>query len=154
MPHFTCKSLAVYGVAIILVLVLFKSVIVFGENHLQAPVKISDRYRLLLAKNLPNCQQSPELILNIQQSGIYVKASLWSAKTNTHKNSLTGVFKNQQLHLSGKIDSYLLCPTTLTPTPAVHSASIRMRLRDKNQFTGQLTINNVSPNLKFTAIPQ
>jgi hypothetical protein len=161
MHHFHCKLLAVYCVAVSSVLLLFQSVTLFGDRQLQASPKISDRYRLLMAKNLANCEKSPDLILNLQQSGIYVNASVSSTNYNTtisainsHQNSFTGILRNQQLQLSGKIDSSILCPINPTRLAGVYSANMRMQFRDNRRFTGQLIINNVSPNLlKFTAVP-
>ncbi|QFS47250.1 hypothetical protein GXM_04740 [Nostoc sphaeroides CCNUC1] len=54
MNHFNLKSLIFYGVAISSVLVLFKTVTVYGENNLKAPPAINGRYRLTLSENLPN----------------------------------------------------------------------------------------------------
>jgi hypothetical protein len=161
MNHFNFKSLAFYGVAIGSVLLLFKTVTAYGESNLKAPATISDRYRLTLAENLPNCENLKDLILNIQQSGIYVNASLLSAKSNVtnsannqHKNSLSGILNHQQLNLSGKIDRSILCQIAPPQDTSAHSAIIQIQLKDPRSLTGQLTINGISQSLGFTAVPQ
>ncbi|MCC5631116.1 hypothetical protein LC613_25260 [Nostoc sphaeroides CHAB 2801] len=112
MNHFNLKSLIFYGVAISSVLVLFKTVTVYGENNLKAPPAINGRYRLTLSENLPNWEKSDTLKLNIQQSGIYLNASVLRANPNAdtdEKHSLAGIFRNQQLNLSGKVGKSILC---------------------------------------------
>ncbi|MCC5609006.1 hypothetical protein LC612_20025 [Nostoc sp. CHAB 5834] len=55
---------------------------------------------------MPNCEKSDTLTLNIQQSGIYLNASVLPTNTNgdtDEKHSLAGIFRNQQLNLSGKV---------------------------------------------------
>ncbi|MBC6435921.1 hypothetical protein FM036_43120, partial [Nostoc sp. HG1] len=52
---------------------------VYGENNLKAPPPINGLYRLTLSENLPNCEKSDTLTLKIQQSGIYLNASVLSA---------------------------------------------------------------------------
>ncbi|AFY33963.1 hypothetical protein [Calothrix sp. PCC 7507] len=161
MSHFNYKSLTFYGVAIASVLLLFKTVTVYGENNLKTAPTISDRYLLKLTENLPNCEQPEDLTLNIQQSGIYVNASLLPANNNTtiaatnqNKHSLSGLLSNQQLNLSGKIDRSNFCKTTPSQKSSVYSATMQMQLKDKSSVTGQLTINSIPQTLGFTAIAQ
>jgi hypothetical protein len=157
MNHFNFKSLAFYGVAIGSVLLLFKTVTVYGENNLKAPPVISDRYRLTLAENLPNCEKSDTLMLNIQQSGIYLNASVLPANPSAdidEKHSLTGLLKNQQLNLSGKLDRSILCNTPHSPNDPLNSVTIQMQLVDKRNITGQLNIKGIPQTLKFTALPE
>ena len=100
MKHVKWKSLAFYGLTIVAVLVLFKAVTIYGESNLKAAFEISDRYRLIFADNLSNCEKLDDLMLNIQQSGIYLNGSLLSALNNTdltashQKPSLTGILTN------------------------------------------------------------
>ncbi|MBW4615181.1 MAG: hypothetical protein KME21_18290 [Desmonostoc vinosum HA7617-LM4] len=157
MNHFNFKSLTFYGVAIGSVLLLFKAVTAYGENHLQASPMISDRYRLTLIEKLPNCEKSDKLMLNIQQSGIYLNASLLPLNTNAEneKNlTLTGIFKNQQLSLSGKIDSSIFCFATKSQDTPLKSATMQMQLADKGDITGKIIINAIPRTLGFTATPQ
>ncbi|MEH2055865.1 MAG: hypothetical protein V7K97_06795 [Nostoc sp.] len=157
MNHFNFKSLAFYGVAIISVLVLFKTVSVYGENNLKAPPAVNGRYRLTLAENLPNCEKSDTLTLNIEQSGIYLNASVLPANANAdtdEKHSLAGIFKNQQLNLSGKVGRSILCNIPQPQNDPLNSVTIQMQLVDKGSITGELTVNGIPQTLKFTAVPQ
>jgi hypothetical protein len=163
MSHFSLKSLTFYGVAIGSVLVLFKVVTAYGETSLKAAPAISDRYRLTLAENLPNCEKSKSLMLNIQQSGIYLNGSLVPETANTEKSkanapkpTLTGLFKNQQLNLTGQIPKSVLCQNTVSQTPTNSQDSVTMQIQvgDKQDFTGQMTVNGINKALAFTAVPQ
>jgi hypothetical protein len=152
MNHFNYKSLAFYGVAIGSVLLLFKTVTAYGENNLQASPVIDGSYRLTLAKNLPNCEKSDSLMLNIRQSGIYLNASLLPASTNadTEKHlSLTGILNKQQLNLSGQVDKAIIC--NMAPP---HTVTTQMQLGDKGDLTGQISIRGIPQPLEFTATPE
>jgi hypothetical protein len=157
MNHFNFKSLAFYGVAIGSVLLLFKVVTAYGENNLKAPATIKGRYRLTLAENFPNCAKSDSPILDIQQSGVYLNASLLPANANAdteEQHSLTGIFKNQQSTLSGKVDSHILCHISDTQGDRNKLVTIQMQLVDRGKMTGQLTVNGISQTLGFTAMLQ
>ncbi|MEH2361006.1 hypothetical protein [Nostoc sp.] len=157
MNHFNFKSLAFYGVAIISVLLLFKTVSVYGENNLKAPPPVNGRYRLTLAENLPNCEKSDTLTLNIEQSGIYLSASVLPAMADAdidEKHSLTGILRNQQLNLSGKVGRSILCNIPRPQNDPLNSVTIQMQLVDKGSMTGQLTVIGIPQTLKFTAVPQ
>jgi hypothetical protein len=157
MNHFNFKSLTFYGVAISSVLILFKAVTAYGETKLQAPTKISDRYLLTLAAKLPDCQQTNSLVLNIQQSGIYLNASLLptTANADTEKQlPLTGILKNQQLSLSGNIDSSTLCNLPPTQKDPTHSIKIQMAITDQGDMPGKLILNSNTQTLGFIAQAQ
>ncbi|BAZ32521.1 hypothetical protein NIES4074_50270 [Cylindrospermum sp. NIES-4074] len=157
MNHFNLKSLTFYGVAIGSVLILFKTVTAYGESQLKPSPTINSRYRLTLAKNLPNCEQANTLMLNIQQSGIYVNASLLPANTNAETEkplSLTGLLKDQQLQLSGKIDQSILCNKPQSQTDPIETVMIQMPLVKKGDISGQLKVNSIPQTLGFTAVPQ
>ncbi|BAY76409.1 hypothetical protein NIES25_28580 [Nostoc linckia NIES-25] len=157
MNHFNFKSFAFYGVAITSVLLLFKTVSAYGENNLKAPPKVSDRYRLTLAENLPNCEKSDSLTLNIEQSGIYLNASVLPANANTdvdEKHSLMGILKNQQLNLSGKVNTSTLCNIPQSQKDPLNSVTIQMQLVNTGSVPGQLTLTGIPQTLKFTAVPE
>ncbi|MDZ8240370.1 MAG: hypothetical protein RMZ69_25015 [Nostoc sp. ChiQUE01a] len=157
MNHFNFKSLAFYGVAISSVLVLFKTVTVYGENNLKAPPLVSDRYRLTLAENLPNCEKSDTLRLNIEQSGIYLNASVLPTNANAdldEEHSLMGILKNQHLNLSGKINRSSLCNIPHSQKDPLNSVTIQMQLVERGNIPGQLTLNGIPQTLKFTAVPE
>ena len=105
--HFNLKTLSFYGITIGAVVILFNVVSAYGEANIKAPPAINGNYRLK-AKNLPECVNSQDLILNIQQSGIYLNGSLLPANNNSQaqtlaeeKPSLNGQWQNQKLQLSG-----------------------------------------------------
>jgi hypothetical protein len=144
------NSLAFYAIAIGSVLVLFKVVSTYGESRLQAATNIGGNYQVTLDENIPNCQQLKPLTLIIQQSGIYINASL--AKDVNHQETsppLTGKFERQQLNLQGKIPDKILCPQTINVTIEAKTAS-------PNNLNGKMTVNpNSSPKaITFSATMQ
>jgi len=151
MNHFNVKSLTFYGVAIGSVLLFFKTVTTYGENNLQAPPVINGKYQLKLIENLPNCHNFDSLVLNIQQSGIYLNASLFPTNANAETKkqlSLSGTLQNQQLNLSGIVAPEILC------SQPNQSVIMQMQLAEAGKITGQLTINNASKTLRFIAVQQ
>ncbi|MCL1469804.1 hypothetical protein [Argonema antarcticum] len=155
MSHFNFKSLAFYGTAIGSVVILFKIVTVYGQN-LKAPFPIDGRYRIT-AQNLPECLQSDDLILNIQQSGIYLNGSLLALSKNVEmpnsastsetivqpKPSLVGRWKNQQLTLSGSVNKLSSCNNKV-------NLSIQANVNQQT-MNGQMTLNSTTQPVKFTA---
>ncbi len=167
MPKFHFKSLAFYAIAISSVLLLFKIVTNYGENNLKAPVAISGRYRLTKLENLPNCQKPDSLILNIQQSGMFLNGSLLSATnaeelspTSENNLSLVGKLNNQQFRLSGKVRKTVFCsnPTSQTPVKKQSQSDdfdlfiLQASLISQSGFVGTITSNEVSKSIKFNAI--
>lgn len=160
MQHFKLQSLIFYGVAISSVLLLFKFVTAYGETNVKAPAPISGDYRLTLDQNLPNCLQLSDLVLSIQQSGIYVNGSLLTADSNAHltrtgekRPSLTGKLNQQQLQLSGNIPISNLCNQPVTST--VDAVAIKSQIGGKN-LAGKITLSDTSREIAFTAkqVPQ
>ena len=151
MSHFNLKSLSFYGVAIGSVVILFNVVSAYGESKLKAPPAIDGRYRIS-AENLPECLKSQALILNIQQSGIYLSGSLLSAGNRAHSEttaeenpSLTGLWQNEQLNLSGSVPHVTTCNN-----PAV---TIQGRLEEKN-IAGKMHLSSIPGKVEFTAQPE
>lgn len=147
--HFNLKSLAFYGVAIGSVLLLFKAVTAYGESNLKAPIAIDGRYRLSFAPNVPNCLKSNDLVLIIEQSGIYLNGSLLPVAPNTQtavpadgKPSLTGLLSNQQLDLSGTVPSSALCSS--------NTVKIQSRVEEKN-LEGKIALILIPQTIEFTA---
>lgn len=169
MHHFNFKSLTFYGVAISSVLLLFKVVTAYGESNLKAPFAIKSRYGLVFNENLPICDKSNILVLNIQQSGIYLNAFLLPANSNTKTSklsetvsSLTGKLQNRQLSLSGKAPKYILCNLPTSQTQANISqkdnssspVKIQIQLADKEDLRGEINVSSTSRAIGLTAIPQ
>ncbi len=167
MPKFHFKSLTFYAIAIGSVLLLFKIVTNYGENNLKAPVAISGRYRLTELENLPNCQKPDSLILDIQQSGMFLSGSLLSATntkelspTSENNSSLIGKLNNQQLTITGKVRKTILCnnPTSQTPVKKqsqpddFNSFILQASLIPQSGFVGRITTKEASQSTKFNAI--
>lgn len=153
--HFNLKSLAFYGVAIGSVLLLFNVVTAYGERNLKAPASINGRYRLSFAEKLPTCSKSDPLLLNIEQSGVYVNASLLPPQTNAQmttsaeeKHTLTGLLKDQQLSLSGSVPQATVCAQA--EASGFTAVAIKGRV-DGVAIAGQLSLHSASKTAEFTA---
>jgi hypothetical protein len=73
---FHLQSVLFYSIALTSVVLLFRSVSLYGERHLQAPPDIDGRY--LSNESLPGCPTTSRFVLDIQQSGIYLNGSMRS----------------------------------------------------------------------------
>jgi hypothetical protein len=138
------NSLVFYAIAIGLVLVLFKGVTAYGESRLQAPTNIGGNYQVTLDENIPNCQQLKPPTLIIQQSGIYLNASL--VKDVNHQETsppLTGKFERQQLNLQGNIPAKILCEQTIPVT-------IQAKTISPNNLSGKMSVNQGSSPTPIT----
>jgi len=80
--HFNLKSLTFYGVAIGFVLLLFN--VVTACTKPKAPAPIDGRYRLSILKICPTVLKDA-LVLDIEQSGIYLNGSLLPASTDAQR---------------------------------------------------------------------
>ena len=161
--HFNFKSLTFYGVAIGGVLLLFNVVSAYGEAKLKAPAAIGGRYRLSLAQNLPTCAKSDALMLNIEQSGIYLNGFILAADTDAQirageeKPSLTGQLSNQQLSLAGTLANSLCTSPVSQPKVTnrlknIPFSSIRIQSRVEGEnLKGTITLSGVSKAIGFTA---
>ncbi|MBW4604682.1 MAG: hypothetical protein KME29_35275 [Calothrix sp. FI2-JRJ7] len=151
MHQFNVKSLTFYTIAITSVLLVFKVVTAYGESQLKAPKSISGKYYITLAENLSNCKQNT-LVLDIQQSGIFLNASLSTPSnqeisTYREKNlSLNGKSNNNSFSLSGRVDNTRLC----NAIPETLQAS----LVPEGGLSGQITFKDVPKSIKFNAILQ
>lgn len=170
MHQFNVKSLTFYAVAITSVLLVFKVITAYGESHLKAPKSISGKYNIILAENLSNCKKNT-LVLDIQQSGIFLNASLLSTPTNKEistrreKNpSLSGKFNNNYFSLSGRVDGTSLC--NIIPKISSNQApqnnglnslnplTLQANVVQQGGFSGQMTFKGVPKSIQFNAIPQ
>ncbi|MFB2923488.1 hypothetical protein [Aerosakkonema funiforme] len=155
MSHFNFKSFTFYGLAIGFVVLLFKVVTTYGHN-LKAPPPIQGRYRII-AQNLPKCLASDELLLNIQQSGIYLNGSLLTADKNVEssnvtsasqtsvqeKPSLFGLWQNQQFTLSGTTNKFISCERKINVT-------IQAFVKGET-LNGKMTLTSAAQPIEFTA---
>lgn len=114
MNLFSAKSIGLYSLAIASAIVFFKVVTSYGEANIKAPISIAGDY-LITAQNLPNCFQKQPLFLRLQQSGIYLNASLVKVRdiasrpTFSGRLSVRATSPLRQLNLSG------LLPTSICP---------------------------------------
>ncbi len=169
MKNLNIKFLSIYGVTICFAVVVFQIVTGYGERNLKAPPAIKGHYRLELTEKLPNCDKTDTLILNIQQSGVYLHGILLPGKNDTgvsksaeSKPSLTGKLGSQQLNLSGKVPQTTLCEDALTQTTANtklqdnYLTSITMQIPQGTQAssTGEIAVDGIAKIIEFTALPQ
>ncbi|MDZ4872373.1 MAG: hypothetical protein CLLPBCKN_001761 [Chroococcidiopsis cubana SAG 39.79] len=153
--HFNLKSLAFYGVAISSVLLLFKVVSAYGEANLKAQTSIQGRYLLSLDQNLPDCLELSNLVLDIQQSGIYLNGSLLLAESSSHKArvgekrpTLTGKLSDRTLQLTGNVPLATICRR---PVAAVVNAIAISSQFQSERIEGKLDIGTTAREIAFTA---
>lgn len=113
MNHFQPKSLAFYGGAIAFVVGLFGVVTTYGEANLKTAQSIGGDYPFNLPVSI-TCGGGKTVLLSIQQSGVYVAATLTNPalmrKPSTSKPmTLSGQWQNQQLSLTGQVPAGVLC---------------------------------------------
>ena len=159
MSHFSLKSLSFYAVAIGSVVLLFNGVTAYGEANLKAPPKMDGRYRIN-AQNLPGCLKADALLLNIQQSGIYLNGSLLPAQKNTQletlaaeKPSLNGQLSHPKLSLSGPVPWVPNCNNAVSQADAPgQSLSVKIQgLVQEETLTGQISLSSMPIVAEFTA---
>jgi hypothetical protein len=113
MNVFSTKSICLYSLAIISAIGFFNFVTSYGEANIKAPISVDGNY-LITAQNLPTCLQHNQLILKLQQSGIYVNAILVNDRPETPTTqashpTLSGRLHVRQLNLIGSLPP-ALCP--------------------------------------------
>lgn len=158
MSHFSLKSLTFYGVAISSVLLLFRGVTAYGNANLKAPLPIDGIYRIE-AQNLPECFKTKTLMLNIQQSGIYLFGSVTHANMSEQQKkateetlSLVGQLKNQHLSLSGPVQWLVSCNHSGTAETAKSSSLVKTEGKfDGETLTGQITLGSPPGTAEFSA---
>ena len=113
MTLFSAKSIGLYSLAIGSAIVFFNVVTSYGEANLKAPMPVDGNY-LITAQNLPTCLQQQQLTLKIQQSGMYLNASLTTDRLASNsignpRPTFSGRFHDRQVDLSGLIPANI-CP--------------------------------------------
>lgn len=157
MNDFNLKFFTISGMAIATALVLFKTVTAYGENHLRATPLINTNYHLQLNQDLPNCQKPNILVLNIQQSGIYINGSISPIKNSAETKNpfhITGKLNNQKLTLSGNINTAIFCQNSQLQKSQIQPITIQMSPLTQESIPGQIIINNISQTIDFTALAQ
>ncbi|HBB30292.1 MAG TPA: hypothetical protein DDZ80_32795, partial [Cyanobacteria bacterium UBA8803] len=154
MSHFNLKSLTFYGTAISSVVILFKVVTAYGNTNLKAPASMGGSYRIG-SQNLPGCLQSDALVLDIQQSGIYLFGSLLPGDAKVEqvtsakkKPTLSGQLINQQLSLEGSVTSISRCHSAVGA--GEHNRVKIQGVVQGKTLVGQIQLNS-TPALEFRA---
>jgi len=157
MSHFNFKSLAFYGGAIVLVVVLFEIVTNYGETGLKAPVAIDGSYPLSYTQDLPTCLKSNPLVLTIQQSGRYLNASLLPTNTNgkqataaQKKLSLTGQLTNQEVNIEGTANAKI-CNNTVPSNQVNIQGKVEFQGREGKNLKGKMMLNSIPGGIEFIA---
>ena len=119
----TCRILC--EACILFVIVLFQAVTAYGERNLKAQPNISGRYVSTTAP--PGCPDRDRLVLDVQQSGIYLNVflmmeqadTLQPTESNSEKQpTFTGTWQHPQISLAGKTDAFVNCAATQSPRTA------------------------------------
>lgn len=155
------KLLLFYGGTIVLVIVLFRWITLYGEQHLQAPPNLNGRYAFNIAPPAA-CPPSTQMVLNLQQSGIYLSGTLHveaSPLTVTEppteeKKQLTGRWQQEQVHLTGSTDIGAICSAARSSSAAQQAAIVSLQAQFSPAPTATLIGNlqiDQQTSLSFTA---
>jgi hypothetical protein len=139
------------------VLILFKIVTAYGESQIKAPNKISGSYQLEI-QNSPNCLDSNNLILQIEQSGIYLFGQLIlgsdsvqqskhpkAAENPVNKINLNGQFKENKILLTGDSNHFLNC---LNESNNPSKPLLIQSIANEKILSGKITWNAIETNFK------
>jgi hypothetical protein len=157
MINFSARSIGLYSLAIGSSIAFFHAIASYGEAHIKAPLAITGRYSIA-DRNLPNCLQTKQLLLDLQQSGIYLNASLVANSgnniaPNTTRPTLSGQLHDRHLNLSGPLPT-TLCPQ-LTSVRIVGTIATNGHLQGQIWFTNDRSnVRSASDTSEFTATPQ
>lgn len=163
MNVFSLKSVGLYSLAIGATVVFFNFVTSYGSANLKAPISVEGSY-LINSQKLSGCLQNKTLLLKLQQSGIYLNASLIEIEqlvgidTTKMVDKALSTNRNLRPTLSGKlIQSAATLPTqkfSLSGSLPIAncgqssqleiSGSLAEKLTPKHpqQLQGQLAISN------------
>lgn len=101
MNIFSVKSVILYSLAIGSAIGFFQIVTSYGEANIKAPISVTGNY-LITAEKLPSCLQGKQLLLKLQQSGIYLNASIVNEATaKDNRPTFSGRLNHRQLNLIG-----------------------------------------------------
>lgn len=150
--HFSPKSLAFYGGAIVFVATLFYFVTAYGEANLKPPNRIEGRYQLS-TQNPPDCLQPNHLLL-IQQSGVFLTGSLLPVEADknmltraTERPALSGRWDSQNLTLQGNVEG---CPAPISLQSTVQGNVQKGRI-DQATLNGTLSFATAAQPVSFIA---
>jgi hypothetical protein len=156
MNHFKPKSLAFYAIAIGSTVTLFQIVATYGERTLKAPSNVNGRYISTAAP--PGCAEGDRLVLEIQQSGVYLNGSLRlqqetspfpaAESSNETGLSLSGQWQQAQMALAGETDAFSSCGNSQSKLSTV---TLQGQTQSEGLFVGQLNLENGTPLWQFQA---
>jgi hypothetical protein len=148
MNVFSVRSIGLYILAIGGAIGFFNVVTSYGETNIKAPIAVTGNY-LITATNLPTCLQHKQLLIKLQQSGIYLNASVIDERQalKTSQDSLptfSGRLNVRQFNLIG------LLPTTICAqlSHLKITGSVVKHLPDqtnKSHDSGDISIANHQP---------
>lgn len=145
--HFSPRSLAFYGIAIVSVVVLFSIATAFGESKLKAPRNIDGQYAISDAA-LPGCLSGKKSALIVQQSGIYITGALIPAdaderviRTAKERPLLHGDWNNRELTLRGSLAYLTNCQEQISIVGTI----------EQDTLSGQLQLGANTAAVPFTA---
>jgi hypothetical protein len=146
MNHFSARSIGLYILAIGSAIGFFQVVTSYGEANIEAPIAVAGDY-LISAPSLAGCLHQKQLLLRLQQSGIYLNASLASDRSAlTSRPTLSGRLSANKLDVSGSVP-----PTICSLASQVHLAGSFDRGTGSSQrLQGQLWLT--SPNTNATPV--
>jgi hypothetical protein len=149
MNRINSSYLKFYIIATSSVVILFSVVTAYGEKNLNPPPRISGSYKIESA-NLPDCLKDKPLQLMMQQSGVYLSASLQlnqdgsENKSKSEKNPpLKGRWQDGKFSIAGSITEIEGCDRTkpLTITAAVIDKKLEGKIAfssNTSDFTAQI----------------
>ncbi len=146
MNHFSARSIGLYILAIGVAIGFFQVVTSYGEANIKAPIAIAGNYPIA-APSLPGCLQHKRLFLRLQQSGIYLNASLTTDRLDTmSRPTFSGRLSDRQVNLSG------ILPATICPASSQLriAGSIVKTTSASQKLQGQLWLT--SPNIPVAPV--
>lgn len=145
MNVFSAKLIGLYGIAIGSAIGFFHIVTSYGEANIKAPISVTGNY-LITAQNLPDCLQQKQLVLKLQQSGIYLNASIIKDKQDITNNretrpTFSGRLQDRKLNLSGTVPTDI-CPQSSQLQIAGTVTNTRAATDRQQLMQGQILLTN------------
>lgn len=161
MSNFNRKTASFYGITIVFVLILFKVITAYGEANLKPSPTIGGSYKLAIVPQA-NCSNPEKLLLVIEQSGVYLGATLLPNDSSQALVEypkffpLRGKWKEAQLTLTGTIANLHICGSPSLATASSQQKNLPTTIEIQAAFSGeslqgQMTLNSQAESLKFTA---
>ena len=153
---------AFYGGMILFVVVLFHAVTAYGERNLKAQPSVGGRYVSTTAP--PGCPDRDRLVMDVQQSGIYLNVfltvqqanAIQSTEANSEKQpTFSGKWQQAQISLAGKTDAFATCAQSPAPNQSTATTAMlqgEVTAQPEKQFVGRL--DNGTRSWQFQAQKQ